>query len=70
MDHAAKPGGNGSQKRPYRTLGEAMGANDTGKAETYMIAGGSYEEFLKEAKPPKKRGRPKKKREPEDEVEL
>jgi hypothetical protein len=70
VDRSAEPGGDGSQKRPYRTLGEAMAANRTGKAETYMIAPGSYGEFLEPPKPPKKRGRPKKKREPEGEDEL
>lgn len=70
IDARAKPGGNGTQNRPYRHLGEAMDAEEERKDRTYIVAGGSYEEFLKHPRAPKKRGRPKKKREQEPEPEL
>lgn len=70
VDHKAEPGGDGSRKRPYRTLGEAMAANQSNKVQAYEVAPGRYDKHIVTPKPPKRRGHPKKKREPEDEGEL
>jgi hypothetical protein len=57
VDAKAKPGGNGTQKRPFQTMGEVGIVPEVGTI--YFIAPGSYEEFLQSAKPKKPRGRPR-----------
>jgi hypothetical protein len=47
-----------------------MAANQSNKVQAYEVAPGRYDKHIVTPKPPKRRGHPKKKREPEDEGEL
>lgn len=63
VDSNAESDGTGTQKRPFRTMGEAM-ASKPHKAAVYLIAPGNYESYIGfpsgPSGKPKRRGRPPK----------